>query len=251
MSALLGYGEFEQAVLLTELLFKSTNAGNAGQEKCSQSADESKKLGSVVQNLKEIKAQKEFYVNIHTLLLILATLPFTTASAERPFSCLKHLKIYLLNRGGARHFHLGGPLEGPVLQQGELSMVCVGLKCSDMTSRGKFWGVTGGARQNFRGAVPPPGTPLAPPLLLNIMGEERLSGLAQMQLHRSGVVSPKIWEGAKMVDFRRITLFCLEKRLSKHKMAIFSKNLGGMACLSPHWLRLCSTVLRCQIQKLC
>jgi len=181
MSALLGYGEFEQAVLLTELLFKSTNAGNAGQEKCSQSADESKRLGSVVQNLKEIKAQKEFYVNIHTLLLILATLPFTTASAKRPFSCLKHLKIYLLN----------------------------------------------------------------------ILGEERLSGLAQMQLHRSGVVSPKIWEGAKMVDFRRITLFCLEKHLSKHKMAIFSKNFGGMAPLSPHWLRLCSTVLRCQIQKLC
>ena len=27
--------------------------------------------------------------------------------------------------------------------------------------------------------------------------------------------------------FRRITLFCLEKRLSKHKMTIFSKNLGG------------------------
>jgi len=29
-----------------------------------------------------------------------------------------------------------------------------------MTSRGKFWG----ARQNFGGAVAPPGTPLAPPL---------------------------------------------------------------------------------------
>ena len=28
-------------------------------------------------------------------------------------------------RGGARHFDLGGPLEGPVFQQGELSMVCV------------------------------------------------------------------------------------------------------------------------------
>jgi len=47
----------------------------------------------------------------------------------------------------------------------------------------------------------------------------------------SGVASPKIlggqniW-GAKMFDFRRMTLFCLEKRLSKHKMTIFSKNLG-------------------------
>jgi len=30
----------------------------------------------------------------------------------------------------------------------------------------------------------------------------------------------------KMFNFRRITLFCLEKRLSKHKMIIFSKNLG-------------------------
>ena len=39
-------------------------------------------------------------------------------------------------------------------------MVCVGLQCSDMTSRGKFWG----GRQNFGGAVAPPGTPLAPPL---------------------------------------------------------------------------------------
>jgi len=30
-----------------------------------------------------------------------------------------------------------------------------------------------------------------------------------------------------MFDFRQITLFCLEKRASKHKMTIFSKNLGG------------------------
>jgi len=37
-----------------------------------------------------------------------------------------------------------------------------------------------------------------------------------------------------MFDFTRITLFCLEKRLSKHKMTIFSKNLwGGMALLAP------------------
>jgi len=31
----------------------------------------------------------------------------------------------------------------------------------------------------------------------------------------------------QMFNFRRITLFCLEKRFSKHKMAIFSKNWGG------------------------
>jgi len=37
-----------------------------------------------------------------------------------------------------------------------------------------------------------------------------------------------------MFDFRRITLFCLEKRLSKHKMTRFSKNLRGtMATLPP------------------
>jgi len=29
-----------------------------------------------------------------------------------------------------------------------------------------------------------------------------------------------------MFDFRRLTLFCLEKRLSKHKMAIFFKKFG-------------------------
>jgi len=36
-----------------------------------------------------------------------------------------------------------------------------------------------------------------------------------------------------MFDFRRITLFCLEKRLSKHKITIFSKNFGGPWLLCP------------------
>jgi len=45
---------------------------------------------------------------------------------------------------------------------------------------------------------------------------------------------PKNLGGAKMFDFRRITLFCLEKRLSKHKMTIFFKTFwGGMAPLTP------------------
>ena len=39
----------------------------------------------------------------------------------------------------------------------------------------------------------------------------------------------KFWGGnlgeAKMFDCRRITTFCLGKRLSKHKMTVFSKNL--------------------------
>jgi len=63
----------------------------------------------------------------------------------------------------------------------------------------------------------------------------------------SGVASPenlggkKIW-GCKMFDFRRMTLFCLEKRLSKHKMTIFSKNLEGvMVPFVPPWLRLWSS----------
>jgi len=47
----------------------------------------------------------------------------------------------------------------------------------------------------------------------------------------SGVASPKIW-GGKMFDFRRIT-FYLEKRLSKHKITIFSKNLGGHGPFGP------------------
>jgi len=34
-----------------------------------------------------------------------------------------------------------------------------------------------------------------------------------------------------MFDFRRITLFCLEKHLSKHKMAIFSNNFGEAMAL--------------------
>jgi len=37
-----------------------------------------------------------------------------------------------------------------------------------------------------------------------------------------------------MFYFRRITLFCMEKRLSKHKMTISKKNLGeAMAPFAP------------------
>jgi len=43
-----------------------------------------------------------------------------------------------------------------------------------------------------------------------------------------------------MFDFRRITLFCLEKALLKHKMTIFLKNLGRTMAPLPPWLRLCS-----------
>jgi len=57
-------------------------------------------------------------------------------------------------------------------------------------------------------------------------------------LQTSGVASPKFGEGqkrwgSKMFDTRRITLFSLQKRLSKHKMTIFSKNLGGHGPFAP------------------
>jgi len=45
-----------------------------------------------------------------------------------------------------------------------------------------------------------------------------------------------------MFDFRRITLFHLEKRLSKHKMTIFSKNFGGA---QPLWTPLATPMLAC------
>jgi len=48
---------------------------------------------------------------------------------------------------------------------------------------------------------------------------------------------PRNLGGAKM--FERITLFCLEKFLSKHKMTTFSKNLGVHGPFGPPWLHLC------------
>jgi len=36
-----------------------------------------------------------------------------------------------------------------------------------------------------------------------------------------------------MFDSRRITPICLKKRLSKHKMTVFSKNLGGHGLIAP------------------
>jgi len=59
---------------------------------------------------------------------------------------------------------LGGPLEGPVLQQGELSMVCVGLSERDLKN---FWGATEGPGK-ILGRQWPPWHPLAPPLTRSI-----------------------------------------------------------------------------------
>ena len=62
-------------------------------------------------------------------------------------------------QGRSQTFSFGGPLEGPVLQQGELSMVCVGLSERDLLQwhdiTRKILGAIGGARQNFGGQWPP------------------------------------------------------------------------------------------------
>ena len=49
---------------------------------------------------------------------------------------------------------------------------------------------------------------------------------------------PKNLGGGKMFDFGRITLFCWEKRLSKHKITIFLKICWGQCLFAPPWLRL-------------
>jgi len=55
----------------------------------------------------------------------------------------------------------------------------------------------------------------------------RLTTTAVVKLTGQWRSQPKNFGGAKIVDFRRIALFCLEKRLSKLKMTIFSENFGG------------------------
>jgi len=55
-------------------------------------------------------------------------------------------------------------------------------------------------------------------------------GISTMTQWRS---QPKNFWGAKMFDFRLITLISLVKRLSKHKMTMFSKNLGGHGPFGP------------------
>jgi len=75
-------------------------------------------------------------------------------------------------------FIWGGPLEGPVLQQGELSMVCVGLQCiflqnafgspayvnQTILKLRKNWGGQRGAKQKSGRAMAHPGPPLESPL---------------------------------------------------------------------------------------
>jgi len=99
--------------------------------------------------------------------------PISTFNAHMYFFARSE-KLLHENRGGARHFYLGEPLEGPVLQQEELSMVFVFHKFCNLIALNNFnavarrhaenfGGATRGTRQNLGGSAPP-GTPLAPPL---------------------------------------------------------------------------------------
>ena len=67
-------------------------------------------------------------------------------------------------QGRSQTFSFGGPLEGPVLQQGELSMVCVGLSERDLLQwhdvTRKIWRGPLGGQAKFGGVS---GPPLAPP----------------------------------------------------------------------------------------
>jgi hypothetical protein len=48
---------------------------------------------------------KDLYPNIHNIFLVLLTMPVSTASAERSFSCLKRLKSYLRSTMGAERLN--------------------------------------------------------------------------------------------------------------------------------------------------
>jgi len=78
-------------------------------------------------------------------------------------------------------------------------------------------------------------------LILNLSTKDwDISTHHQWRSQPKNLGGQKIW-GAKVFDFRRIALFCLEKRPSKPKMIMFSKNLGrAMAPLPPPWLLLCA-----------
>jgi len=65
-----------------------------------------------------------------------------------------------------------------------------------------------------------------------------LTDIHQWRSQPKNLGGAKKFGGAKMLDIRRITLICFEKRLSKQKMTIFSTNLGRPWSLWPPWLRL-------------
>jgi len=76
----------------------------------------------------------------------------------------------------------------------------------------------------------PPFPTVVPVSLETSMGSGRL---LYLRLTVAAALPAQKFGGAKMFDFRRVRLFCLEKRLSKHKMTVFSKNLGGYGSFAP------------------
>ncbi|ESN97845.1 hypothetical protein HELRODRAFT_153366, partial [Helobdella robusta] len=52
----------------------------------------------------------DFFPNVKTLLRILATLPVSTATAERSFSSMKRIKSYLRNSTSAKRLNGLAPL---------------------------------------------------------------------------------------------------------------------------------------------
>ena len=65
------------------------------------------------------------------------------------------------------------------------------------------------------------------------MDKRKKALLCQWRSQPKNLEGAKKFWGAKVLDFRRITLFCLEKRLSKHKMTVFSKHLGCWGVMAP------------------
>jgi len=74
------------------------------------------------------------------------------------------------------------------------------------------------------------------------MDKRKKALLCQWRSQPKNLEGAKKFWGAKVLDFRRITLFCLAKRLSKHKMTVFSKHLGCHGPFRSPWLRLCALV---------
>jgi len=68
--------------------------------------------------------------------------------------------------------------------------------------------------------------------------EEGQGGCNQWRSQPKNLRGVKKIGGAIICDFRRITLFCWENRLSKQNTTIFSKNVGGHGPSAPPWLRL-------------
>jgi len=90
----------------------------------------------------------------------------------------------------------------------------------------------------FGSALPPEEPHITPSLgttVLNAFKKKRaitkLLGCYNQNIAKR-TLKQRRW-GDKMLYFRRITLFCLEKRFSKHKITIFSKIFWGNGPFSP------------------